>query len=79
MEKKSVFSGWGITPAAYHCWENPIIGDQTTFGMDVHVNLLKNRLRLSLGSRDLLNRAGDTLFMTVGIADLPGLAYWLGQ
>jgi len=79
MEKKWVFSGWGITPAVYHYWENPTLGDQTTFGLDAHVNLLKNRLRVSLGARDLLDRAGDTLFLTIGITDLPGFVYWLSQ
>ncbi|MFH1983805.1 MAG: patatin-like phospholipase family protein [Pseudomonadota bacterium] len=74
-----IFSGWGITPAAYHDWENPATGDQTTFGLDVHANLLKNRLRIGFGARDIVHRAGDTLFLTVSVLDLPGLVYWLGQ
>ena len=73
------FSGWGITPAVYHSWKNPEIGDQTTFGLDVHANLLANRLRISLGARDIVNDANDTFFVTIGITDLPGIIYWLSR
>ena len=73
----SVFSGWGITPAVYHQWKDPVVGDQTTFGLDVHANLLNNRVRISFGSRDIVNDAEDTLFLTIGFADLPGLIFWL--
>ena len=77
--KTSIFSGYGITPAVYHNWKNPADGDQTTFGFDVHANLFNNRLRIGLGARDVINDAGDTFFLTIGIADLPGLAYWLSR
>jgi len=79
MTSSALFSGWGITPAVYHYWKEPSVGDQTSMGLDVHANLLKNRLRISLGARDISNRAGDTLFLTLGVTDLPGLVYWLGQ
>jgi hypothetical protein len=75
----AIFSGWGITPAVYHQWDKPVEIDQTTFGLDAHVNLLNNRLRISFGARDILNHAGDTLFLTIGIADLPGLVYWMSR
>lgn len=32
-----------------------------------------------LGARDIFNRAGDTSFLTLGIADLPGLVYWMSR
>ncbi|MDX2453899.1 patatin-like phospholipase family protein [Desulfosarcina sp.] len=79
MEKMAFFSGWGITPAVYHSWKDPEIGDQTTFGLDVHANLLANRLRISLGARDIVNDANDTFFVTIGITDLPGIIYWLSR
>jgi hypothetical protein len=78
-EKTALFSGWGITPAAYHNWTNPEGGDQTTFGVDVHAYFIKNRVRLSLGARDVVNNADDSVFLTIGIADLPGLFYWLSR
>jgi len=79
MEQTWVLSGWGITPAVYHKWESPTSGNQTTFGADVHINLFRNRLRFSLGARDLLDNAGDTIYTTIGLTDLPGLVYWLSQ
>jgi len=78
-ENTLIFNGWGITPAVYHNWEDPVVVDQTTFGMDVHANLFKNRVRISLGARDVIDNAGDTLFLTIGIADIPGLVYWLSR
>ena len=75
----SIFSGWGITPAVYHSWRNPDVGDQTTFGFDVHANLFNNRVRLSLGTSDLIHHSSNKFFILVGIADLPGLAYWLSR
>jgi len=77
--KTAIFSGWGITPAVYYDWRTPEVGDQTTFGFDVHANLFNNRLRIGLGARDVIHDADDTIFLTIGIADLPGLAYWLSR
>ena len=77
--KTAFFSGWGVTPAVYHNWQKPEDEDQTTFGFDVHANLFNNRLRIGLGARDVINNADDTFFFTIGIADLPGLAYWLSR
>jgi hypothetical protein len=71
------FSGWGITPGVYHNWQSPEAVDQTSFGAGVHVNLLENRVRIGFGARDLINHPTDTFFLSVGIADLPGLIYWL--
>jgi hypothetical protein len=77
--KTTIFSGWGVTPAVYHNWRKPEDEDQTTFGFDVHANLFNNRLRIGLGARDVINDADDTFFLTIGIADLPGLIYWLSR
>jgi hypothetical protein len=79
LEKTAFFSGWGITPAVYHNWNKPTVGDQTTFGFGVHANLLANRLRISLGARDIINDADNTIFVTLGITDLPGIIYWLSR
>ena len=78
-EKTGLFSGWGVTPAVYHNWTKPADSDQTSFGLDVHVNFLKNRVRISLGARDVINNLDDTVFLTIGIADLPGLIYWMSR
>jgi hypothetical protein len=74
-----IFSGWGITPAVFHNWSKPAAGDQTTLGADLHANLFYNRMRLSFGARDVINDADGTLFLTIGITDLPGIIYWLSR
>ncbi|MBW1889462.1 MAG: patatin-like phospholipase family protein [Deltaproteobacteria bacterium] len=74
-----IFSGWGVTPALFHDWQEPAVGNQTSFGFDVHANLFKNRIRIGLGARDAIENAEDTIFLTIGIADLPGLAYWMSR
>ena len=79
IKKTGLFSGFGITPALYHNWQKPEDENQTTFGLDAHVTFFKNRLRISVGARDIVDRAGDTLFLTVNIADLPGLIYWTSR
>jgi hypothetical protein len=79
LESMSVLSGWGITPAVYHQWIEPEEGDQTSFGLEAHVDFLKNRLRVSFGARDIIHEPGQTLFFRLGIADLPGLVYWMSR
>lgn len=73
------FSGWGVTPTMYHHWEKPESLDQTSFGFDVHALFFNNRLRVALGLRDVLDNQDDTWFLTLGLADLPGLWYWLSR
>lgn len=79
IETGGFFSGWGVTPAVYHDWNNPKNGNQTSFGFDVHANLFKNRVRISVGTRDVINDADDAFFITIGFADLPGLIYWMSR
>jgi hypothetical protein len=42
--------------------------------MAVHANLFKNRLRISLGARDIIDDLEGTVYLTLGLADLPGLS-----
>lgn len=69
-------SSYGITPTWYHTFDKPQLGDQDTFGGDIHVGILKNRLRLGVGVRDIDN-AEDTWFLMFSITDIPGMLYWL--
>ena len=77
LTHSALISGWGITPAVYHSWDEPEDYNQTTFGVDFHALFLNNRLRVGVGARDIIDDAGDTWFLTIGVADLPGLWYWL--
>ena len=74
----SLFSSWGVTPAYRWQFGEPETGDQGSFGADVHVSVLGNRLRVSMGSYDV-ESSKNNWFFTIGITDLPGLAYWLSR
>jgi len=69
-------SSFGFTPTWYHSFNQPENRDRDTFGGDIHVGLLKNRLRIGFGTRNF-DHASDTWFITIGITDMPGLIYWL--
>jgi predicted acylesterase/phospholipase RssA len=69
-------SSYGFTPTWYHTWSKPTVGDQDTFGGDIFVAFLKDRLRVGLGSRDF-NDTSNHWFLTLSVTDLPGLTYWL--
>jgi len=69
-------SSYGFTPTWYHAFNQPEIIDRDTYGGDIHVGILKNRLRIGFGTRNF-EHASDTLFFTIGITDLPGMFYWL--
>lgn len=71
-----VISSWGITPTFYHAFKDPVDAPQDTFGGDVHLGFLNNRLRLAIGARDLGSPA-NSWFLTIGLADIPGALYWL--
>ena len=76
LTEGTVFSSLGMTPTYYHLFNPPQGVSRDTFGGDVHVGLLANRLRLGLGARDF-NNAGDTWFLLIGFPDIPGIFYWL--
>jgi len=74
--ESAMISSLGFTPTLYHSWNKPIIGEQDTFGGDIHVSFLKDRLRVGLGARDI-DDFDNTWFLTFSVTDLPGAAYWL--
>jgi hypothetical protein len=76
LTRYGIFSSWGVAPYWYHMFNDPEIGEQDTFGADIHVGMLENRLRIGLGARDF-DDMGDTWFLTVGVTDIPGMVYWL--
>jgi hypothetical protein len=69
-------SSLGFTPTWYHAWSNPEVGDQDTFGGDIFVAFMKDRLRVGLGTRDF-NDTSNNWFLILSVTDLPGLTYWL--
>ena len=71
-------SSWGLTTSWYHRWNEPAVGKQDTPGGEIHMSFFKDRLRLSVGTRDF-NKASDNWFFTIGFTDLPGWSYWLSR
>lgn len=69
-------SSYGFTPTWYHALNQPKLVDRDTVGGDIHMSILKNRMRFAIGTRDFEN-ASDNWYLTVGITDLPGMIYWL--
>ena len=73
---RATSSSAGATALWYHTWKKPDVGDQDTPGADVHVGLLGDRLRVTLGSRDVTNFT-DQWYLSLGVTDVPGAIYWL--
>jgi hypothetical protein len=69
-------SSFGFSPTWYHSWDQPQVGKQDTAGGDIFVAFLKDRLRLSLGTRDFSDTRNNWFF-GLSLTDLPGLTYWL--
>jgi len=72
----SYLSSYGFTPTWYHTFNQPENRDRDTIGGDIHISILKNRLRIGVGTRDF-DHASDAWFITLGITDIPGMLYWL--
>ena len=72
----AMFSSAGISALWYHNWKQPTIGDQDTPGADIHASFLSDRLRVTIGSRDVRD-FNDHWYLNLGIADLPGTIYWI--
>ena len=69
-------SSYGFTPTWYHAFNQPENFDRDTFGGDIHIGVLKDRMRIGVGTRNF-DRASDAFFFTIGITDIPGMVYWL--
>jgi hypothetical protein len=76
LAQGKMVSSWGVTPAYFHTFDRDAVEHQDTFGFDVHVGLVRNRFRVSVGARDV-NDVRDTWFVLFGISDVPGAIYWL--
>ena len=71
-----IVSAYGVSAFWQHNLVKPKLGGQDTAGVEVHIKLLKDGLRLGLGVRDV-NHGSETAFFTLGVLDVPGIVYWL--
>lgn len=76
--ESAFLSSFGVTPIWYHKWRKPTTGSQDTLGGEIFVSLLKDRLRIAWGSRNLTDFS-DESFLSFGFMDMPGLLYWLSR
>jgi len=73
-----LWSSWGASIGWYQGF-GPTIGDEiASFGSELHMSFLKDRLRLAVGSRDIKD-AENQWFLQIGLTDVPGLVYWLSR
>jgi hypothetical protein len=76
LSKSTWVSSYGFTPAVFYNWGDIAGVDRTTYGLDVHAGFLNNRLRASIGARDASDFS-NSWFLSISIADLPGMLYWM--
>ena len=77
LSGKGLFSSWGVTPSYVHRLGTPVSGGSVgTTGLEAHVGLFENRLRVAFGTKNI-GSASETWRLTVGITDIPGWTYWL--
>ena len=74
--ESATISSFGFTPTWYHPWDQSESGENHSFGGNIHISFLKDRLRVGLGARDF-DDFDNSWFLTLGISDLPGATYWL--
>ncbi len=75
LTSSGIISSWGITPTYYNLMETPETGEKDSFGGDIHIGFLHNRIRLAVGNKGSKD-ANDNWYFLIGLADLPGLIYW---
>ncbi|MCI0505469.1 MAG: hypothetical protein L0Z73_05100, partial [Gammaproteobacteria bacterium] len=75
---KQVFSSYGITPGYYRAFRSQESGGVDSFGGEVHIRVLQDKLRLALGARDFDN-TGDSWYLLFGVTDIPGIVYWFSR
>ena len=75
LTNSGIISSWGITPTYYNLMETPETGEKDSFGGDIHIGFLHNRVRLAVGNKGS-DDANDNWYFLIGLADLPGLIYW---
>ena len=75
---KGLFSGYGITPGYYRYFRTQDSGDIDSFGGEIHLTVLENKLRFALGTRNF-DDLEDSWYLSFGVADIPGIAYWFSR
>ncbi|WP_455202147.1 patatin-like phospholipase family protein [Kaarinaea lacus] len=75
LTSKGIMSNYGITPGYYRTFLTSESGGKESFGGEVHVSILENKIRFGLGARDF-ESTSDSWYLSFGITDIPGIIYW---
>ena len=75
LTSKGVLSSYGITPGYYRTFLTSDTGGKDSFGGEVHLGILENKLRFGLGARDF-DSVSDSWYISFGVTDIPGIIYW---
>jgi hypothetical protein len=70
-----VFSSYGITPGYYRIFKTQESGSAGSFGGEIHLGMLQNKIRFALGTRDF-DRTTNQWYLLFGVTDIPGIVYW---
>lgn len=76
-----LISSFGIGPTYTYTWKNWPEAKQNNVGASMYVAFLEDKLRLSMGQRsfDDDDFAGESIYLSISVMDVPGFAYWLIQ
>lgn len=74
LSNSPYLSSYGLTPTWYHAFNQSENYDRDTIGGDIHIGVLKNRIRIGVGTRNF-EHASDTWFVTFGVTHIPGMIY----
>ena len=76
----SLISSWGFGPTYSRLRSPQPDARQENIGMAAYVDLLGDKLRLTLGKRaETGDFFGDEIYVYIGITDIPGISYWVNR
>lgn len=78
-KRDGFFSSFGIGPTYTYTWKDWPGAKQNNIGASVYVAILQDKLRLTIGERNFNESsfAGESIYFSISVTDIPGFAYWL--
>ena len=77
--RSGFFSSFGIGPTYTYTWKDWPGAKQNNLGASLYIAMLQDKLRLTIGERDFNENsfAGESIYLSISVMDIPGFAYWL--
>lgn len=78
-QRSGIISSFGIGPTYTYSWKDWPGAKQNNVGASVYLAMLQDKLRLTIGSRSFRNSdfAGESVYFSISVMDIPGFVYWL--